>query len=320
MLTIPTPPRGPVVMRSRLMLEVASELVAANEWPDKQVTIHLRPQGDESWRLNFFASDAPNAVGAVVSGEADIAICNPGNVLAMAVKGTGPFKSPAPLRAIMVIPQFDQLGFGVTKETGINSIAEIKEKRYPLKLSLRGQRDHSVHTIAEQVLAVHGITFNDIESWDGEVRYDPEFPDGPNRMGAAERGEINSIIDEAMPMWAARAIKLGMKFLPIEEPKLQELEAMGMRRVAITREEFPGLPEDVWTVDFSGWPVFCLESLDDRIVSQFCQALENRKDRIPWYGEGPMRLDLMCRDTKEGPMMIPLHPAAERFWRDRGYL
>jgi TRAP-type uncharacterized transport system substrate-binding protein len=121
-------------------------------------------------------------------------------------------------------------------------------------------------------------------------------------------------------MWAARAIKLGMKFLPIEEPKLKELEAMGMRRVAITKEEFPGLPEDVWTVDFSGWPVFCMENLDDRIVTQFCQALENRKDRIPWYGEGPMRLDLMCQDTKEGPMMIPLHPAAEAFWREHGYI
>ncbi len=209
MLTIPKQIRGPVVMRSRLMLEVASELVAAEEWPDKQVTIHMRPQGHETWRLNFFASDAPNAVDAVASGQADIAICNPGNVLAMAVRGTGPFKEPVPLRAIMVIPQFDQLGFGVTKETGINSIAEIKEKRYPLKLSLRGQRDHSVHTIAEQVLKVHGISFEDIESWDGEVRYDPEFPDGPNRMGAAERGEINAIIDEAMSRSSASSRRWG---------------------------------------------------------------------------------------------------------------
>jgi TRAP-type uncharacterized transport system substrate-binding protein len=28
----------------------------------------------------------------------------------------------------------------------------------------------------------------------------------------------------------------------------------------------------------------------------------------------------MCRDTIEGPLTIPLHPAAERFWRERGYL
>jgi TRAP-type uncharacterized transport system substrate-binding protein len=320
MLTIPQKIRTPVVMRSRLMLEVASELVAAEEWPEKQVTIHLRPQGDEAWRLCFFASDAPNAVDAVVSGEADIAICNPGGVLAMALRGAGPYKEPIPLRAIMVLPQFDQFGFGVTSQSGITSLAQVREQRYPLKVSLRGQRDHSVHFLAEQVLATYGFSFADIEAWGGQVRYDDEFPNGPNRIGAMERGEVDALFDEAMPMWATRALELGMRFLPVDEPQLQQLEGMGLRRIPITREEYPALPADVWTIDFSGWPVFTLASTPDRVVSAFCQALENRKALIPWYGDGPMRLDLMCKDTKEGPLDIPLHPAAEAFWRRQGYI
>jgi TRAP-type uncharacterized transport system substrate-binding protein len=28
----------------------------------------------------------------------------------------------------------------------------------------------------------------------------------------------------------------------------------------------------------------------------------------------------MCRNTPDTPLVIPLHPAAERFWRDCGYL
>ena len=312
--------RSPVVMRSKLMLEVASELVASEEWEDRQVTIHFREQGALSWRLCFFASDAPNAVDAIVSGGADIAICNPGGVLAMALKGGGPFKEPIPLRAIMVLPQFDQLGIGVTAGTGLTSLAQIRDRRYPLKVSLRGQRDHSVHLMTEQVFSVYGFTFRDIEGWGGQVRYDEEFPNGPNRIGAVERGEVDALVDEAMPMWGAKAIQLGMRFLPVDEPELQQLEARGLQRVAITREEFPGLLADVWTVDFSGWPVFTLASAPDERVSAFCAALEKRKDRIPWYGPGPMRLDLMCKDTKEGPMAIPLHPAAERFWRSQRYL
>src|SRR3954462_9500606 len=123
MLTIPQKIRMPVVMRSRLMLEVASERVAAEEWPEKQMTIHFRPQGDEAWRLCFFASDAPNAVDAVVSGEAEIAICNPGGVLARARRGAAPYKAPIPWRAFMVLPQFAQFGFGVTSQSGITSLA-----------------------------------------------------------------------------------------------------------------------------------------------------------------------------------------------------
>jgi len=320
MLTIPKVIRQPVVMRSRLMLEVASELVAADEWPEKQVTINFRPQGGTDWPIKFFASDAPNSVDAIVRREADFAICNPGGVLAMAVRGAGPYKDPLPLRAIMVLPQFDQFGFAVKESTGLKSLADIRDRKYPLRVSLRGQRDHSVHMVASQVLAAYGFSFDDINKWDGQVRYDAEFPDGPNRIGAVERGEVDALFDEAMPMFANRALELGMRFLPVDEPELQKLEAMGIPRVAITKDEFPALPETVWTVDFSGWPVFCLADAPDRLVTAFCAGLEARKARIPWYGEGPMRLDLMCKDTKEGPLTIPLHPAAEKFWRECGYL
>jgi TRAP-type uncharacterized transport system substrate-binding protein len=312
-------------MRSRLMLEVASELVAADEWNEKQVYIHFREQGGgakggNEWPIKFYASDAPNSVDAVKNGEADFAICNPGGVLAMAVNGAGPYKEPIPLRSIMVIPQFDQFGFAVHESTGLKTLADLRDSKYPLKLSLRGQRNHSVHMIASQVLSVYGISFDDINSWDGDVRYDAEFPDGPNRIGAVERGEINALWDEAMPMFANRALELGMRFLPIDEPELQKLEGMGLRRVAITKDEFPALPETVWTVDFSGWPVFCRADAPDDLVTKFCAALDARKARIPWYGEGPMRLDLMVKDTKEGPLMIPLHPAAEAYWKSVGYL
>ena len=49
------------------------------------------------------------------------------------------------------------------------------------------------------------------------------------------------------------------------------------------------------TLDFSGWPVFCLESAPEEMIYKFCEALEARKDRIPWYGKGPMALETMCK-------------------------
>jgi TRAP-type uncharacterized transport system substrate-binding protein len=321
MLTIPTPIRTPVIMRSRLMLEVASELVAANEWAEKQTMILFRVQGDSEWKIRFFASDAPGSIDAVAKGEADIAICNPGSVLAMAAKGRGPWKGkPLALRAIMAIPQFDQLGFAVKASTGLKTLADLKRTKYPLKISLRGQPDHSVHLICNCVLAAYGMSLEDIASWGGKLVPSEGLPNARDRIGAVERGEVDALWDEALPMFASRALELGMRFLAIDEPQLKALEADGLKRAMITRQEFPGLPEDVPTLDFSGWPIFCLESAPEEMIYKFCEGLEARKDRIPWYGKGPMALERMCKDSVEGPLYLPLHRGAERFWRERGYL
>jgi len=321
MLTIENPIHRPVIMRSRLMLETVSELVAAVEWPDKQVMIMMRPQGDNEWRLRFFASDAPNSIGAVVGGEADIAICNPGGVLGMASRGQGPYKEPLPLRSIMVFPQFDQLGFAVTAKTGLKTLGDLKRTRYPLKVSLRGQPDHSIHLICNQILKAYDMTLADIEAWGGKVVYTAEMPDGPNRLGAIERGEMDAVWDEALPRFAPQCIKMGMGFLAVDEPQLIALENGGLKRAAITNEDYPGLGETVWTIDFSGWPVFCLASAKEEMIYNFCAGLDARKDRIPWgRGTGPLPLANLCKDTRDGPLYLPLHPGAERYWRECGYL
>jgi TRAP-type uncharacterized transport system substrate-binding protein len=320
MLTYPNSIRVPPIMRSRLMLETVSELVAATEWPDKQVMILMRPQGGDRWRIRFFASDSPASVDAVASGEADIAICNPGGVLSMAMRGRGPYKKPLPLRALMVVPQFDQLGFAVTESTGLTTLADLKRTRYPLRVSLRGQPDHSVHLICNHVLAAYGISLADIESWGGKVVYTEGMPYGPDRLGAVKRGELDAVWDEALPLYAPQAIAMGMRFLAIDEPQLKLLEADGLMRQAITNEEYPGLGKTVWTVDFSGWPVFCLESAPEEMIYNFCAGLDARRDRIPWYGDGPLPLERLCKDSKEGPLYLPLHRGAERYWRERGYL
>lgn len=313
--------RSPVIMRSRMMLEVVSELVADPDWVDKQVEIHMRPQGNPDWKLCFFASDAPNSVEAVASGRAQIAICNPGGVLAMALRGTGPFKEPVPVRAITVFAQFDQMGLAVTAQSGLTSLAEIRDRHYPLKVSLRGQPDHSVHLVTDEIFRTMGFSLADITAWGGQVRYDPAVPSRSGRLKLVADGEVDAIFDEALPVWANDALDLGMRFLPIEEPYLTQLEEMGLPRNVIPRAEYPKLPADVPAVDFSGWPVFTLASTPDAIVTAFCQALEARKDRIPQFADGgPSHLDQMVQNTREAPLTIPFHPAAERFWRAQGYI
>jgi len=108
--------------------------------------------------------------------------------------------------------------------------------------------------------------------------------------------------------------------LPFDEPMLAKLEAIGLRRAIIPKSRYPNLPEDVPTLDFSGFAVYTHADVADEVVTSICAALEARKERIGWQEPGPLPLDQMCRDTAAAPLAIPLHPAAEKFWRGRGYL
>jgi hypothetical protein len=312
--------RAPVI-RARLVLEAISALVGGSDWPEVQVRVQLRPSGDGPWNLCFTGSDYPATVFDVERGEIQIALMNPSPILGMAIRGAGPFPHPVPVRGITVLPQFDQLGFAVRDGIGISSLRQIGERRYPLKVSLRGPRQTSVPIVADLVLQTMGFSLADIESWGGTVRFDQGNPYLPNRLGAMLRGEIDAVFDEALELWADDALAGGVRYLSLEEDTLRQVEALGLRRVAITRAEYPGLGADVMTVDFSGWAVYTHADVPDRVVTAFCAGLEERKDRIPWWnGVGPLPLDRMCRDTREGPLPVPLHPAAERFWHECGYL
>lgn len=302
------------------MLEVASALMEDESWPDVQTRIQLRPALDVPWSLCFSGSDDPATVLSVARGETQIAFINPAGVLSLAYRGTGPFPEPTPVRVIPVFPQFDQFGFAVLSKTGLTSLQDIRDHKYPLKVSIRGPRDHTVGVVARLAVEATGFSLDDIVAWGGEVRYDMGLPNVPHRLGAIERGEIDAVWDEAVPNWGDKALDLGMRFLPVAEPELQKLEALGLRRAVIGKAQHPRLPEEVWTVDFSGWPVYTRADVEDRIVTAFCVGIEARKDRIPFYGTGSLPLASMCQDTLECPQQVPLHPAAERFWRERGYL
>ena len=311
---------GRDTIRSRLVLEVASELVDQPEWRYRQARISLREQGGDGWPIALFGSDSPAAIAQVASGEVQVAMINPAAPLALALRGKGPFREPIALRAIAVVPSPDQLAFAVTQQTGVQSLRELRERRLPLRVSIRGQMDHSLHLVVKEVLSAAGFSLEDITSWGGQVRYDPGLPKGPNRLGAMQRGEVDMIIDEAVHNWLNIALDSEMHVLPLDESMLTQLETLGFQRAVLPKADYPKLGSAVPTLDFSGFPVYTHANVPDSIVTAVCAALEARKEKIVWQEPGPLPLESMCRDTPAGPLNIPLHPAAERFWRERGYL
>jgi hypothetical protein len=292
-------------------LEIAKDLVRGNDRRFWQVKVDLGP-------LSFFASDNPEGLYDVAEGHAAMALVNPSVMLTLAYRGTGPFRTPLPLRTIAVMPSYDLFAFVVTQETGLTSLEDVRERRFPLRISLRGQRNHSIHPVLDCVLAAAGFSLDDVVRWGGSVHYEPGFdlPDrsgfeAPARLKMAQHGTIDAIFDEAVCRWLEPAERIGMRALPLGAATVRNLERLGFRANHLG---------DVETIDFSGFAVFVRDDAPDDLVTAICAGLDVRRGQIPWEGFGPLPIEHMCRDTPDGPLDVPLHAAAERYWRECGYL
>jgi hypothetical protein len=100
---------------------------------------------------------------------------------------------------------------------------------------------------------------------------------------------------------------------------VRNLERLGFRANVLENAVYPLLGTDVETIDFSGFAVFVRADAPDELVTGMCAGLDLHRDTIPWEGIGPLPIADMCRDTPDGPLDVPLHPAAERYWREHGY-
>jgi TRAP-type uncharacterized transport system substrate-binding protein len=312
--------------RALSALEIAKGLVLSEDRRFWQITLDVAGVAANGGPLALFASDNPEGIASVVAGEASMALVNPSVMLTLAYRGTGPFREPLPVRAIAVMPSYDLFAFVVTPETGLASLEDVRTRHFPLRISLRGQRSHSIHTVLDCALAAAGFSVDELRSWGGSIHYEPGFDapgksgfDSPARLEMAKSGEINAIFDEAIVRWLDPALEMGMRALPLGKSTVRNLEAMGFRANVIEKAVYPLLERDVETIDFSGFAVFVREDAPDALVTSICAGLDLHRADIPWEGNGPLPIADMCRDTPDGPLDVPLHPAAERYWSALGY-
>ena len=116
------------------------------------------------------ATGAPHLAYSVANGDLDVAIINPSGLLTQAYRGTGMFKSPLPVRILANYPSWDRFVFLLHPRTGLKSLGEIKEKRYPLRLSIREDTNHPTRVLIEQTFALYGFSIAELESWGGSLQ------------------------------------------------------------------------------------------------------------------------------------------------------
>ena len=314
-------PPLPDTIRSRVMLEVASELVGLPRaaFPTRQVSVHFRRQGERSEMLHFFGSDGPAELERVARRELDVAIVNPSVLLTLAYRGVSPFRGPLPLRTIAVIPSWDQLVLAVTADAGIGFVEDLATFDRPLRISLRGQKSHSLHTVVDHVLQASGTSLADLRANGTTIYYDDGLPT-MGRLDSVRAGERDAIFDEAANTWAEETAGAGLRILDLRQETIARLESWGYRHSLIEPGAYPSLDRVSNTVDFSGFPIYVHEEADSTFVQLFCSALEARREAIQLQDGSALPLADICRNTREAPFDVPLHDAARAYWTSRGYL
>src|SRR5256885_12987617 len=97
----------------------------------RQSELHVRM----GWRDSELGGTGPAIL--VDKKKYDFGFGNPVGLSRMAYLGVGFYKKKIPLRAIGVFPTWDRLIFAVRKDSGIQSIGDIKKQKDPLRISTR---------------------------------------------------------------------------------------------------------------------------------------------------------------------------------------
>jgi TRAP-type uncharacterized transport system substrate-binding protein len=312
-------PKGANFVRAKTLWEIGLHIGGNPAIPyggDRDVCITVGSGGSAHFRpMLRMATGSAIMAEDVVNGNIEMAFVNPSAMLTQAYRGVGLFTRPLPVRVIASYPSWDRFVMMVHPRTGIRSVRDIKEKRYPLRLSVREDPTHSTLVLIDQLFALHGFTLKDIESWGGRLVL-CGGPSDERRLAPLRHGELDAAFDEGIKVWLNEALAAGLAPLTLQPEEFAHLTALGWRKVAIKAGKFTGLAQDHICIDFGGWPIYSSAALPDKLAYDVCGALAARAAEIPWEDGAYKGIQQLGQDTEETPLDVPLHPGAERWYKE----
>jgi TRAP-type uncharacterized transport system substrate-binding protein len=314
-------PSGAQFVREKMLWEIALGLADDPSIPyygNRDISIVVGNGSAQSFTASVrMAPGSPILSHAVVRGDLDLAFVNPSALLTQAYRGTGLYDAPLPVRIVASYPSWDRFVVAVHPRLGIRSLADLADLRLPVRISVREDVTHSTRVLIDQLLPMYGFALADAEAWGATLQLNGP-PMDRRRLAGLEDGSIDVVFDEGIRGWLPTALRHDLKVLPLEPEIVTRLEAIGWRRAILPKEQFPDLDADLPVIDYSGWPLYTRASLPDEVAYNVCEAIAKRAEQIPWDSrsfQGPHRLG---EETEATPRDVPLHPGAERWYREHG--
>jgi len=202
------------------------------------------------------------------------------------------------------------------KKANIASLRDIREKKIGVRIFTQ-----PVGSLGEfggrQLLRAYGLSYADIKSWGGStthVGYNiiiDAFKDGRADM-------LLAVVTPKHPSVSEIATFTDVAFLPIDEEAVKQLTPLGYTTATMPANTFKNQPEPVRTVGFPT-VVITNKDLPEPVAYTITKTLIDNKEALVRGHAGLAAFDPQTawRPERVG---IPLHPGAERAYREKGWL
>lgn len=253
--------------------------------------------------------DGPNQV-MVNRGDVQFGIAS--DILTIrALKGEPPFRGKLDkLRLVAVLNHNQAVQYFVDEKTGIKDASDLKEKKYPLKITVN-RKGTVIDLLSEKLLELYGVSYRDIASWGGKVEKIP----GPEAMDLWDAGQMDAII-EVCQFPSSRFYELGQKhglrLLSLDDKVIEGLNSqMGTTSITIPAGTYPFQKEDCRTVTSQLLLVTSADTSDELVEGVLSSMVKN----IDYLRTVHSNLKDLSPAIMADNTAIPMHPAAERFYK-----
>ena len=237
--------------------------------------------------------------------------------------GEGEFAAQGMEEGIDNVRALANMGYGATYQfvmledavpEGVETLGDLFAAEPELNIGV-APRGTAGEIGVRRILDLYGVTYDDIESWGGQV----QFADLNDAVDGLKDGRLEGFWENFPPFHPGiteLAISRDVTLLPLDEDKIAEMtETYGLPPFTIQPGTYEGLEEPVPTV-FEGYILIANEALDDETAKAMTEIVLENKERWVTAFRGLEAFD--PASAMEAP--VPLHPGAEAAFREAGLI
>ena len=209
------------------------------------------------------------------------------------------------------------LGIIINKKTGITSLEQIKEKKFPLKL-VTVPVGGAGELATRQLLEAYGMSYQDLKTWGGSVSHI-----GRSAIeGAMKDGQADAVvhtINAGHPMASAIAIGTDVRFLPVRDDVIKALcDKYGYTSLTLPADAFKGQNYTVKTIGCHT-TLLGLKNIPVDVACRVTKAVCENKETLAKAHAGLKEFEpeVSWRSDKIG---MDLHPGSVKFYKEKGWM